>query len=169
MKVWAEHRTGKWHAWLPGASCSVCGFVDGTPEGSALPRPAGHACQHCLARLREGVPSSTPAHQDDGRCACPDCREYRARGAQEFVPSIPRRVARVVCRCVREWERAGEYVADAEAKVWALLLVWEITGGSVEARNVGDAARGLFAAWREAVDACEMLDGSHPHAEGRTP
>lgn len=166
---WAEHRTQKWHAWLPGASASVCGFVDGTPEGPTLPRPEGHACQHCRARLRKGVRIPAPRHQEGPRCACPGCRRRRAREAEEYVPSIPSRVARIACQCVREWEGARECVDPAEARLGGLLLAWEITGGSVEARDVEDAARGLFAAWREAVEAYELFDGSHPHAEGRKP
>ena len=67
------------------------------------------------------------------------------------------------CRCVWESPIAREYVADAETGLCALLLAWE-TGGGTWA-DVEDAERTLAAAWQEAAERYELLDGSHPYSE----
>lgn len=163
---WAPYREGGvWHAYRPDRA-SWCGLLH-MDRDAPLREPGGRKCKHCLRRLERGAPA--PPQQWSARCpgrlgprcGCPKCRAHRARHARELV----REWVPGVCRCVREWPGAREFVEEIERRALSLLLTWEMAGGSAEARDVEDALRALRAAWRDAAAQYEIVDGTHPHRE----
>ena len=142
--AWRPYRTGRWHAWLPGARASVCGLaVTCDLDGPSLAHtPGRRACLHCRARVRRG---DAP-------------RDYRREMAEHVAG-----VARVPhCRCITEWPQAREHVAEPEAELALALIAWE-TGGGLWA-DVLDAEVGVTRAWEHVAYLYELTDGSHPHA-----
>lgn len=142
--------SGVWHAFRTNTGVSVCGCVGAADDQPHGPEPRGRACRTCQDKTGEAAPF--PA---------------RKREAQQYLRDVGRRVESHTCRCVREWEGAPDLVAEAEHRLAALLLAWEMTGYSVDARDIEDAARALHTAWKEARQRYDLLDGSHPHRTRR--
>lgn len=166
--VWAQYHTGTWHAWDPGEERSVCRSCPTRPEGPEASRPGPGTCRVCAARVRRrGRSPLAEPHREGVPCACPGCREARREAAATYAAGLASVIP--ACRCVREWPQAGRFVAEPEAECAALLLAWELSGRSVEARDVEDAGRVLLESWRAAAMAYELLDGSHPHGPRRRP
>lgn len=172
---WAPYREGgPWHA-VRDRCATWCGLMD-TALDVPTSDPHGRRCVNCLGALERGTPyrrhgqpgrrttpRTTARHRDGDLCACPDCRDHRRSHAREYAASVLDVLPG--CECVRRWERVGDYTGEAAARWAALLLAWEVTGERTTARDVEEAARILHRAWREAADAYELLDGSHPHRQ----
>lgn len=162
---WARYRTGTWHAhaapaWKGDGYRSFCGHSIRADPSGLRQDPGGRRCRSCVARLERRRPR---AHRAGERCACEDCRAHRRQQARAFLDSIEL----PGCRCVHEWDAASEIVLEASVALYARLFAWETAGGTVEARDVEDALRGLRHAWREAARRYDLLDGSHPPRESR--
>lgn len=183
--LWYSYPTGTPHAFYPGESDSVCGSaLARRKRGAGSEERLEGGCGNCtkkLAQIRRRASGSSSSettsgprrehHRDGKPCPCRKCRDGRREVAEKYIDEVREGIEDLVCACVREWSGSAEIVAAAEARLGGVLLGWEMSDVRVGARDVEDAARGLRAAWREARDRYDLLDGSHPrrlHRRGRT-
>lgn len=175
-------RTGepRWHYWPHGSDCTLCGKarrVDRVDETARDPAVDSHpVCTVCRerrhhpddAQMRSGTRKrSTSRHEPN--CACEHCRGGRRQGARRFMEQIAEDAAEIACSCVRRAVKEGawgepeipEILQGAEDKLMHRLFLWELTGGTAECQDAGEARTVLLECWKRVVEIFNVRGEEH--------